>query len=160
MTKPSARLAELGITLPPPARPAFAYVPVVRHGDVLFVSGQLPKVDGEVRTTGAVGGEVSISDASRAARICTLQGLACAAEAAGDIDGVAGVLRVTGYVASIPDFHDQPAVIDAASELLEQVFADAGRHARSAVGVAALPRRASVEIEFTLAAHPTYRRSR
>ena len=151
-TAPSRRLAELGLELPAAAVPSFDYVPVTREGRVLYVAGQLPKEDGEVRITGRCGQDVDLDTARRAAEICTLQGLACAAEAVGGIDHVAGVLRVTGFVASTPDFHDQPKVLDAASRLLREVFGEAGRHARSAVGVAALPRRAPVEIEFVLTA--------
>lgn len=149
---PSRRLAELGIELPAAATPSFDYVPVTREGRVLYVAGQLPKEDGEVRITGRCGEDVDLDTARRAAVVCTLQGLACAAEAVGGIDHVGGVLRLTGFVASTPDFHDQPKVLDAASHLLREIFGDAGRHARSAVGVAALPRRAPVEIEFVLTA--------
>lgn len=149
---PSRRLAELGLTLPAPAVPTYDYVPVTRYGDLLFVSGQLPKEDGAVRITGRVADEVGLDAAREAARVCVLQGLACAAAETGGLDGIARVLRVTGFVASAPDFHDHPKVIDAASELIGQIFGDQGRHARSAVGVAALPRRSPVEIEFILAA--------
>lgn len=147
-TTPSQRLAELGLELPEAATPSFDYVAAVRDGHVVYTAGQLPKEDGEVRITGRCGDEVDLETAQRAARICTLQGLACAAQILGDIDAVDRVLRVTGFVASAPDFHDQPRVLDAASELLGSVFGERGRHARSAVGVAALPRRAPVEIEF------------
>lgn len=152
MITPTDRLAGLGLTLPTAAKPVFSYMPVTRHGDLLMVSGQLPKVDGEVRIVGAVGEEVNLEEAQEAARICTLQGLACAADFLGSLDLVDRVLRVTGFVASAPTFHDQPKVIDAASELLTEIFGGAGKHARSAVGVAALPRRSPVEIEFMLAA--------
>lgn len=148
---PTAKLKELGFQLPEPAVPTFDYVPVAEHNGVLYVSGQLPKEDGEVRITGRVGDEVSVDTAREAARICVLQGLACAAAHLGSLDRVRRTLRVTGFVASAPDFHEQPKVIDAASELLGAVFGEAGRHARSAVGVAALPRRSPVEIEFIFA---------
>ncbi|MQA97638.1 MAG: RidA family protein [Streptosporangiales bacterium] len=149
---PSSRLAALGITLPKAAAPRYAYVPVSRHGDLLFVSGQLPKgEDGEVTVTGRVGDDVTLEVAQDAARQCTLQGLACAAEYAGGIDALTSVVRVTGFVSSAPDFHAQPTVLDACSEMLGEIFGEAGRHARSAVGVAALPRRAPVEIEFIFA---------
>lgn len=150
---PSARLAELGLTLPEPAKPSFDYVPVRRDGHLLYVAGQLPKEDGEVHITGTCGVDVDLDDARRAAQICTVQGLACAAAEVGDIDQIASVLRVTGFVSSSPDFHDQPHVLDAASQLLGQIFGENGRHARSAVGVAALPRNAPVEIEFIFTAH-------
>lgn len=150
---PSTRLAELGLSLPEPAKPAFDYVPVRRDGHVLYVAGQLPKEEGEVRLTGTCGVDVDIETAQRAAEVCTLQGLACAAAEVGGIDQIASVLKVTGFVASAPDFHDQPRILDAASRLLGQVLGEHGRHARSAVGVAALPRRAPVEIEFIFTAH-------
>lgn len=154
MTTPSQRLAELSLELPGAATPAFDYVPVTVHGDLMFVSGQLPKEEGVVRITGIVGADLDVEDARRAAEICTLQGLACAAEHLGDLDRVLRVLRVTGYVASTPDFHEQPRVIDAASELLGRIFAEQGRHARSAVGVASLPRMSPVEVELILAVRP------
>src|SRR5689334_14777990 len=138
-TSPSQRLVELGLELPEPAVPSFDYVPVTEHAGVLYVSGQLPKEDGEVRITGTVGADVSVERAQRAAQICVLQGLSCAAAHVGGVDRIERVLRVTGFVASTPDFHDQPRVIDAASTLLGQIFGEDGRHARSAVGVAALP---------------------
>ncbi len=151
---PTTNLESLGLELPVAATPSFDYVPVTAHDDVLYVSGQLPKEDGEVRITGIAGADISIEQAQRAARICVLQGLACAAAYAGGLDNVSRVLRVTGFVASRADFHDQPRVIDAASELLGQIFGDNGRHARSAIGVASLPRRSPVEIELILAAAP------
>lgn len=147
---PSERLADLGLQLPEPATPSFDYVPVTEHGGVLYVSGQLPKEDGTVRITGTLGADVSMEEAQRAARICVLQGIACAAAHVGGVDRIDRVLRVSGFVASTPDFHEQPKVIDAASELLGQIFGERGKHARSAVGVAALPRRSPVEIEFIL----------
>lgn len=149
---PGARLTELGLALPDPAVPSFDYVPVTENAGVLYVSGQLPKEDGAVRITGTLGADLGIEQAQEAARICVLQGIACAAAHVGGVDGLDRVLRVTGFVASTPDFHDQPRVIDAASELLGRIFGENGRHARSAVGVAALPRRAPVEIEFILTA--------
>jgi enamine deaminase RidA (YjgF/YER057c/UK114 family) len=146
-TLPSARLAQLGLTLPQAAQPAFNYVPVVIEEKLAFVSGQLPKVDGEVRVQGRLGDTVTMEQGREAARVCALQALACLAEALGSIDRVARIVRLSGFVASTPDFYQQPAVIDAASELMVEIFGDAGRHARSAVGVAALPRNAPVELE-------------
>lgn len=145
---PTERLTAAGYLLPAPASPSFDYVSATQSGQTLYVAGQLPKEDGEVRITGRCGEDVDLEQARYAAEICTLQGLACAAEAAGGLDEILGVLRVTGFIASTPDFHDQPKVLDASSRLLRKVFGEAGRHARSAVGVAALPRRAPVEIEF------------
>jgi enamine deaminase RidA (YjgF/YER057c/UK114 family) len=150
MSTPSERLAELGLELPEPAAPSFDYVPVTDHAGVLYVSGQLPKEDGEVRITGRLGAEVTMADAEHAARICVLQGLACAAAHVGGLDNIDRVLRLSGFVASTPDFHQQPKVIDAASNLVGQIFGPKGRHARSAIGVAALPRKSPVEIEFIL----------
>jgi len=147
-SSPSQRLAELGLTLPEPAVPSFDYVPAVRVGQVLYVAGQLPKQDGEVRITGRCGEDVDLEHAREAARVCTLQGLACAAAEAGGLDRIDRAVRVTGFVASTHDFFDQPKVLDASSELLGAVFGERGRHARSAVGVASLPRRSPVEIEF------------
>jgi enamine deaminase RidA (YjgF/YER057c/UK114 family) len=145
---PTERLAAAGYKLPTPASPSFDYVPTTQSGKTLYVAGQLPKENGEVRITGRCGEDVDLEQARYAAEICTLQGLACAAESAGGLDEILGVLRVTGFIASTPDFHDQPKVLDASSRLLRIVFGEAGRHARSAVGVASLPRRAPVEIEF------------
>ena len=145
------RLRQLGITLPEAAQPAFNYVPVTLHRGVAYVAGQMPKVDGEVRVFGKAGAEVGLETAREQARICILQGLACLQQALGSLDRVRQVLRVNGYVASAPGFSAQPAILDAASELLVQVFGDAGRHARSAIGVAELPRNTCVEIDLTVA---------
>jgi enamine deaminase RidA (YjgF/YER057c/UK114 family) len=145
------KLREMGLILPPPATPTFQYVPVTIHAGVAYVSGQLPKEGDEVRITGKVGGGVDLETAQRAARICILQGLSCLKAAIGNLDAVERVLKVTGFVASAPGFVQQPKVIDAASSLLVEVFGDRGRHARSAVGVAELPRNAPVEIEMVVA---------
>ena len=145
------KLAALGLALPQPAQPAFAYVPVTIHRSTAYVSGQLPKVDGEVRCTGKVGAEVSVEEAGQAARVCILQGLACLKATLGTLARVERVLKVTGFVASASGFNRQPEVIDAASGLLIDLFGEAGRHARSAVGVAELPRNAAVEIEMIIA---------
>lgn len=146
-----ARLQELGIELPEAATPVYSYVPVVVHRGVAYVSGQLPKVDGEVRITGKVGADVGLEEARDAARICTLQALACLRLELGSLDRIERILKVTGFVASAPGFNGQPSVIDGASKLLGEVFGDAGRHARSAVGVAELPRDTPVEVEFIVA---------
>lgn len=143
------RLAELGIELPVAPVPAFQYVPVTVHERLAFVSGQLPR-KGEDIVTGKVGGEVDLGRAQEAARLCIIQALACLRQNLGSLDRVAKVLKVTGFVASAAGFNQQPKVIDAASELLVKVFGDDGRHARSAVGVAELPRNASVEIELVV----------
>ncbi|WP_425256296.1 RidA family protein [Microbaculum marinisediminis] len=145
------RLADLGLALPEAAAPSFNYVPVTVHRGVAYVSGQMPKVDGEVRVFGKVGAEVDLETAREQARICVLQGLACLKAALGDLDRIERVLKVNGYVASAPGFNGQPKVLDAASDLLVEVFAEAGMHARAAVGVAELPRNAAVEIEMIVA---------
>ncbi|MGA8113258.1 MAG: RidA family protein [Actinocatenispora sp.] len=141
------RLAELGLTLPEVAAPVAAYVPAVVDGDHVYVSGQLPLVAGELTETGKVGAEVSTERAAELARVCALNGLA-AIDAAVGLDRVERVVKVTGFVASAPGFTGQPAVINGASELLGAVFGDAGRHARSAVGVAELPKGSPVEVEL------------
>lgn len=151
MTTPTQRLAELGRELPEPAKPSFNYDAVVLHRDLAYVSGQMPKEDGEVRITGRVGEETDFDTARRAAEICAMQGLAVLDQALGGLDHVTRIVRVTGYVASGPDFHAQPKVLDAVSDLMVEVFGDAGRHARSAVGVAELPRDAPVEVELIVA---------
>ncbi len=145
------RLTELGITLPQAADPSFNYLPVTLHNGVAYVSGQMPKVDGEVRVFGKVGGEVDLETARGQARICIFQGLSCLEAALGSLDRITRILKVNGYVASARDFNAQPKVLDAASDLLVEVFGEAGRHARAAVGVAELPRNAAVEIEMIVA---------
>jgi len=143
------RLAELGIVLPQAPVPAFQYVPVTIHERLAFVSGQLPR-NGEEIVTGKVGAETGLERAQEAARLCILQALACLKQSLGSLDRVDRILKVTGFVASAASFNQQPKVIDAASELLVKVFGENGRHARSAVGVAELPRNASVEIELVV----------
>lgn len=144
------RLADLGLALPPVAKPVAAYVPAVIAGDLVFTAGQLPFVEGALPATGKVGAEVSPDEAAAFARICALNALAAAASVIGSLDRVTRVVKVTGFVASDPSFSGQPAVLNGASELLGQVFGDAGVHARSAVGVAVLPLDAPVEVELIL----------
>ena len=149
----SRRLAELGIELPPVATPVAAYVPAVRSGNLVWTSGQLPMVDGVLTVTGRVGtgeGMVEPATAAGLARVAALNALAAVAELAGSLDRVRRVVKVVGFVASDPDFTGQPGVVNGASELLGQVFGEAGVHARSAVGVAALPLGAPVEIELVV----------
>jgi enamine deaminase RidA (YjgF/YER057c/UK114 family) len=143
------RLAELGIDLPVPVAPLASYVPAVRTGDLVYTAGQLPIVDGALVATGKVGAEVSVEDAVRYARTCALNALA-AIDALVGIDAVRRVVKVVGFVASASGFADQPRVVNGASDLLVEVFGEAGRHARSAVGVAELPRNAPVEIELVV----------
>ena len=145
---PLARLRELGHELPDVPAPAGAYVPAVRAGSLVFTAGQLPLEEGELRKTGKVGATVTLEEAKQAARRCALNALAAAAAEAGGLDRVARVVKVTGYVASAPDFNRQPEVINGASDLIGGVFGEAGRHARSAVGVAVLPLDAPVEVEL------------
>lgn len=141
------RLAELGLRLPAPVRPVGAYLPALRSGSLVWTSGQLPIVEGSLVATGKVGAEVRPDEAAELARICVLNALAAIAAEVGDLSAIRRIVKVVGYVASAPDFSGQPRVVDGASELLGQVFGDAGRHARSAVGVAVLPLDAPVEIE-------------
>jgi enamine deaminase RidA (YjgF/YER057c/UK114 family) len=148
VTGATERLAALGLTLPPVTAPVAAYVPAVRTGAFVYVSGQVPVVDGKLAGTGKVGGEVGASDAAGMARICALNALAAAASAAGGLDRIRRIVKVTGFVASAPGFSGQPQVINGASELLIEVFGEDGRHARSAVGVAELPLNAPVEVEL------------
>jgi enamine deaminase RidA (YjgF/YER057c/UK114 family) len=145
---PTERLAELGLTLPPVATPQAAYVPAVRTGAYVYVSGQVPVVDGKLPATGKVGAEVSPADAAGLARICGLNAIAAAAAAAGGLDRIRRIVKVVGFVASAPGFNGQPLVVNGASELLIEVFGEEGRHARSAVGVAELPLDAPVEVEL------------
>ncbi len=147
MPTPEERLQELGITLPRPAAPLAAYVPTVRTGTHVYVSGQLPLVDGQLAWQGRLGGGVSLQDGAQAARRCAVNVIAALKQELGDLSAVRRVVRVTGYVASEPGFTDHPKVVNGASELFGEVFGDAGRHTRAAVGVAALPLGAPVEVD-------------
>ncbi|MEU0285389.1 RidA family protein [Streptomyces sp. NPDC005908] len=143
-----ARLAELGLSLPEVVPPLASYQPAVTSGRHVFTSGQLPMVDGKLPTTGKVGAEVTPEEAKDLARICALNALAAVKSVVGDLDRVARVVKVVGFVASAADFTGQPAVVNGASELLGEVLGDKGVHARSAVGVAVLPLDAPVEVEM------------
>ncbi|WP_061782359.1 RidA family protein [Microbacterium hominis] len=146
----AARLSELGIELPAVVPPVAAYVPAVVHGDLVYTSGQLPMISGALPATGKVGegeGLVPASEAQRLARQSALNALAAAAAAVGDLERLTGVVKLTGFVASVPDFTGQPGVINGASEVLGEIFGEAGRHARSAVGVPVLPLDSPVEVE-------------
>jgi enamine deaminase RidA (YjgF/YER057c/UK114 family) len=145
---PADRLAALGLTLPEVVPPLAAYVPATRTGNLVYTAGQLPVADGKVLATGKVGTEVSADEAKWLARTSALNALAAAASAAGGLNGIRRVVKMTGFVASAPDFTGQPQVVNGASELMLEVFGDAGKHARSAVGVAVLPLDAPVEIEL------------
>jgi enamine deaminase RidA (YjgF/YER057c/UK114 family) len=146
----SDTLARLGIDLPQVATPAGAYIPAKVHGDLVYTAGQIPFVSGVLPATGKVGdghGLVPATDAYDYAKLCALNAIAAAAHAVGGVDRLTGVLKVTGFVASVPGFTGQPGVINGASDLLGEVFGDTGRHARSAVGVAVLPLDSPVEVE-------------
>jgi len=150
MTAPEERLAALGLTLPPVPRPVAAYVPTVRTGNLVYTAGFLPMVDGAVQVTGLVGREVDPDEAKELAKLCALNGLAALKAELSDLGAVRRIVKVVGYVASAPGFTGQPGVINGASELLGEVFGPAGQHARSAVGVAALPLDAPVEVELVV----------
>ncbi len=148
------RLAELGLAVPEVAAPAGAYGPAVQHAGLVFTSGQLPFVDGQLPATGKVGdgaGLVPADEANRLAGLCALNAIAAVKSLVGDLDRVTQVVKVVGFVASDPAFTGQPGVINGASELLGQAFGEAGVHARSAVGVAVLPMDTPVEVEITVA---------
>jgi enamine deaminase RidA (YjgF/YER057c/UK114 family) len=150
MGKVENRLGELGLVLPEAPKPVAAYIPAKQSGKLVFTAGQLPMVNGELISKGLLGQEVAIEDANKAARVCTLNALAAIKGVSGDLDQIKQIVRVVGYVASIPTFTQQPAVVNGASELLLEIFGDDGKHARSAVGMAVLPLNASVEIELTI----------
>ena len=145
----SERLADLGIELPEVVAPLAAYVPAVRTGDLVYTAGQLPIVGGELVATGKVGADVDAEEAKALARTCGLNALA-AVHALVGIDAVVRVVKVVGFVASDPSFTGQPGVLNGASDVLAEIFGEAGRHARSAVGVAVLPLDAPVEVEITV----------
>jgi enamine deaminase RidA (YjgF/YER057c/UK114 family) len=154
VTSPSARLAELGLTLPAVAAPLAAYVPAVRVGDLVYTSGQLPSVAGQLTAVGKVGEAVSAETATECAATAALNALAAVAAEVG-LDSVARVVKVVVFVASAPDFTGQPQVANGASRLLGEVFGPAGQHARSAVGVAVLPLDAPVEVELVVEVRAT-----
>ncbi|KQZ83169.1 LysR family transcriptional regulator [Microbacterium sp. Root166] len=146
----SQRLDELGIELPEVVPPVAAYMPAKAHGDLVYTAGQLPVVSGSLLATGKVGdadGLIAAADAKSYARQCALNAIAAAAAAVGGVDRLTGVVKVVGFVASVPEFTGQPVVINGASEVLGEIFGDAGRHARSAVGVPVLPLDSPVEVE-------------
>lgn len=147
---PSGRLAELGITLPSIAAPIGSYLPAIRSGSLVLTSGQLPFRNGTLIHVGKVPDEVNLVQAAEAASIAALNALAAAAQVAGGIDTIARIVRLCVYVNSSPAFSEQPMVANGASDLLVRIFGDAGRHARSAVGAAELPRNASVEVELVV----------
>ncbi|MBD3288731.1 RidA family protein [candidate division KSB1 bacterium] len=141
------KLLEMGIELPETPKPVAAYIPAIRSGDLVFTSGQIPVVRGEVKYAGKVGTDISIEDAYQAAKICALNALSAAKSVVGDLDKIDQVVKVVGFVNSIPGFTQQPAVINGASEFFKELFGERGIHARSAVGVAELPLNVAVELE-------------
>ena len=143
----SARLGQLGVTLPQVVAPLASYVPAVRTGNLVYTSGQLPVEGGKLARTGKVGAEISPEEGKALARICALNALAAVGSLVG-IDAVTRVVKVVGFVASAPGFNGQPSVVNGASDLLTEVFGDSGAHARSAVGVSELPLDAPVEVEL------------
>lgn len=151
----SARLSDLGITIPQVAKPVASYVPAMTTGNLLYTAGQLPFVDGALVQTGKVGAEVTAVEAAGLARICVLNALAAAQSVLGTLDAVTRIVKVNGFVASSPDFTGQPQVLNGASELLAEIFGDKGLHARAAVGVAVLPLDAPVEVELILEFAPS-----
>ncbi|MEO8528113.1 MAG: RidA family protein [Pseudolysinimonas sp.] len=150
MSAIAARLAELGLELPAVVKPLAAYVPAVVTGNLVFTAGQLPFVDGVLPATGKVGAAVTVEDAAKLARQCALNALAAAAEAIGSLDRVTRVVKAVVFVNSAPGFTEQAKVANGGSELLGEIFGEAGRHARSAVGVAELPLNSPVELELIL----------
>jgi enamine deaminase RidA (YjgF/YER057c/UK114 family) len=150
MSEKEIKLEKMGILLPDAPKPVAAYIPAKQTGNLVFTAGQLPMVNGELISKGLLGQDVEIDEANRAARICTLNALAAIKGVIGDLDRIKQIVRVVGYVASVPTFTQQPAVVNGASELLLEIFGENGKHARSAVGMAVLPLNASVEIELTV----------
>jgi enamine deaminase RidA (YjgF/YER057c/UK114 family) len=150
MSEKEIKLEKMGILLPDAPKPVAAYIPAKQTGNLVFTAGQLPMVNGELISKGLLGQDVEIDEANKAARICTLNALAAVKGVIGDLDRIKQIVRVVGYVASVPTFTQQPAVVNGASELLLEIFGENGKHARSAVGMAVLPLNASVEIELTV----------
>jgi enamine deaminase RidA (YjgF/YER057c/UK114 family) len=149
MPLPSESLTLLGLTLPAVAKPVGAYTPALREGNLIFLSGQLPLRDGQLAHTGKAGSDRTLEQAQEAARLCTLGAIAAAADVVGSVDQLRRAIKVVVYVASSENFTDQHLVANGASELLGQIFPEAGPHARAAVGVAELPLNATVEVDVT-----------
>ncbi|GGP12294.1 RidA family protein [Nonomuraea glycinis] len=145
---PEQKIADLGLTLPEVVAPLAAYVPTVRTGDLVYTSGQLPMVEGKLHQTGKLGVDLGVDEGRAQARICALNAVAALKAEIGDLAKVKRIVKVVVFVASAPGFTEQPQVANGASDLLGEVFGDAGKHARSAVGVAALPLDAPVEVEL------------
>jgi enamine deaminase RidA (YjgF/YER057c/UK114 family) len=150
MNSINKKLNSMGLIIPDLVPPIAAYVSAKKVGNLVFTAGQLPMVNGELISKGLLGQDVEIDEAKKAARICALNALAAIKGVVGDLDRIKQIVRVVGYVASVPTFTQQPAVVNGASELLLEIFGENGKHARSAVGMAVLPLNASVEIELTV----------
>jgi enamine deaminase RidA (YjgF/YER057c/UK114 family) len=148
MSQIEQKIIELGFSLPETAKPLAAYIPAVQSGNLVFTSGQLPMIEGSLAETGKVGGAVSAERAKELATVCALNALAAVKTVIGDLDKIKRIVKVVGFVSSVPEFSAQPGVVNGASEFLGAVFGDKGIHARSAVGVAVLPLDAPVEIEL------------
>jgi len=147
---PSQRLTSLSLTLPAVAKPVGSYVPAIRTGNLIQSRGQIPMRDGKITCSGKVGQDVTLEEAIEAAQLTAMNGLAAAAALAGGIDNIARIVRVAVFVSSAPGFTDQPQVANGASDLFADIFGEAGRHVRAAVGVAELPLNAAVELELTV----------
>jgi enamine deaminase RidA (YjgF/YER057c/UK114 family) len=143
-----AKLTEMGIVVPAAPKPVAAYVPAVQIGDIIYTSGQIPFVDGQIKYKGKLGKDVTVEQGYDAAKVCVINALAAVKSLAGSLDNIEKIIKVVGFVNSAPGFTDQPKVINGASELLAEVFGQAGAHARSAVGVAELPIDSAVEVEL------------
>ena len=148
MSQIEQKIIDLGFVLPETAKPLAAYIPAVQSGNLVFTSGQLPMIAGALAETGKVGGSVSPERAKELATVCALNALAAVKTVIGDLDKIKRIVKVVGFVSSVPEFSAQPSVVNGASEFLGEVFGDKGIHARSAVGVAVLPLDAPVEIEL------------
>jgi enamine deaminase RidA (YjgF/YER057c/UK114 family) len=144
------KLSALGIQLPEPPKPLAAYIAAKQTGNLVFTAGQLPMVNGNLIATGLLGRDIEVEAAKAAAQTCVINALSAVKGVIGDLDKIKQIVRVVGYVASVPEFTQQPAVVNGASELLLEIFGEAGRHARSAIGVAVLPLNAAVEVELTV----------
>jgi enamine deaminase RidA (YjgF/YER057c/UK114 family) len=144
------RIKDLGLHLPRIPEPVASYVPAVLAGDIIYVSGQLPLIEGKIRLQGKLGDEITVEEGREAAKICTLNCLASAKSVIGSLDNIERVVKVTGFIACAPGFSQQPQVLNGASNILIEIFGDVGRHSRSAVGVSSLPLNAPVEVEMIL----------
>lgn len=142
-----AKIRELGLTIPPAATPAAAYIPAVQSGNLIFVSGQLPSEHGQL-VKGTLGKELGVEEGYQAARLCAINCLGAVKSLVGSLDRVVRIVKVTGFVAATPEFTDHPRVINGASELMQQIFGDQGMHARAAIGMASLPLGVAVEVEM------------